>query len=236
MKRLLIITFLLSGMIAKGQIDLNNILNSVNSSLGHGLSNDDIIKGLKEALTIGSKNAGDKASKIDGFYKNNLIKIPFPSEARDMKTTLSNLGMTRQVDRFEQQLNRAAEDAAKKAAPIFLNAVSKMTINDGLAILQGKNDEATQFLKRITTNDLLKEFAPIIQKSLEKVHITRYWSPLFTSYNKVPFVKKVNPDLNAYVTQKAIDGMFILVAQEEAKIRKDPTAQVTDILKKVFKK
>jgi len=236
MKKILILTFLLSGLIVEAQVTLDNVLNTVKSSLGHGLSNDEIISGLKEALSVGSKNAGENASKLDGFYKNNLIKIPFPKEANDMKNTLNRLGMKSQVDKFEIQLNRAAEDAAKKAAPIFINAVSKMTINDGLTILTGKKDEATQFLKRVTTKDLTKEFAPIIKASLEKVEITKYWTPLTHSYNQVPFVQKVNPDLNAYVTQKAIDGMFILVAQEEAKIRKDPKAQVTDNLKKVFKK
>ena len=236
MKKQLLIIFLLSTVISKAQVNFNNVFNSVNSSLGHGLSNEDIISGLKEALSLGSKNAGDKASKLDGFYKNDLIKIPFPSEARDMKNTLVSIGMKSQVDKFEKQLNRAAEDAAIKAAPIFINAVTKMNINDGLAILTGKNDEATQFLKRVTTSDLIKEFTPIIQASLSKVQITKYWTPLSKSYNQVPFVRKVNPDLNTYVTQKAIDGMFILVAQEEAKIRKDPAAQVTDNLKKVFKK
>ncbi|MBL0095690.1 MAG: DUF4197 domain-containing protein [Bacteroidetes bacterium] len=234
MKKFLLLAFLLSSLFSKAQIDINNILNTVNNSLGSGLSNADITKGLKEALNVGSKNASTKASKTDGFYKNNLIKIPFPSDARDMRSTLVNLGMKRQVEEFEKQLNRAAEDAAKKAAPIFLSAITSMTINDGLTILKGKDDEATQYLRKSTTAQLSKEFRPVIAASLKKVQITKYWNPLFSTYNKVPFVKKVNPSLDDFVTQRAIEGLFKLVAIEETKIRKDPAARVSDILKKVF--
>lgn len=234
MKKVFVLTFLLSASSAFAQVDLNNIITTVNHSLGSGLSNADITKGLKEALTVGSKNASGKASKLDGYYKNSLIKIPFPSDARDMRTTLMNMGMKKQVEEFEKQLNRAAEDAAKKAAPIFLSAITSMTINDGLTILQGKDDEATQYLKKSTTAQLSKEFKPVIAASLKKVQITKYWNPLFSSYNKVPFVKKVNPNLEEFVAQRAIDGLFKLVAIEEGKIRKDPAARVNDILKEVF--
>ena len=151
-----------------------------------------------------------------------------------MRSTLVNLGMKRQVEEFEKQLNRAAEDAAKKAAPIFLSAITSMTINDGLTILKGKDDEATQYLRKSTTAQLSKEFRPVIAASLKKVQITKYWNPLFSTYNKVPFVKKVNPSLDDFVTQRAIEGLFKLVAIEETKIRKDPAARVSDILKKVF--
>lgn len=198
------------------------------------LSNDDIVKGLKEALSVGSKNSADKASQKDGYFKNTQIKIPFPKEAKDMETTLKNLGMKKQVDQFVLTLNRAAEDAAKKAAPVFINAITKMTITDGVTILKGKDDAATQYLKTNTSLPLKNEFMPIVKASLNKVQVTKYWNPLMTKYNKIPYVKKMNPDLNDYVTQKAIEGLFLLVAQEELKIRKDPAARVTDILKKVF--
>lgn len=234
MKKFLLLALLLSSLFSKAQVNINNILNSVNSTLGNGLSNADITKGLKEALNVGTKNATGKASKLDGYYKNSLIKIPFPSEAKDMRSTLMKMGMKKQVDDFEKQLNRAAEDAATKAAPIFLAAITKMTINDGLTILRGKDDEATQYLKKSTSAELSKQFRPIIAASLKKVQITKYWNPLFTTYNKVPFVKKVNPSLDDYVTQRAIEGLFKLVAQEETKIRKDPAARISDILKKVF--
>lgn len=234
MKKIILIALLFTNQFSYGQFNINDISNAVNSTLGKNLSNDQITKGLKEALNVGTKNATKAVGKTDGYYKNNLIKIPFPSEAKDMKNTLVSLGLKKQVDAFEKQLNRAAEDAAKKAAPIFLNAITKMTINDGLTILKGKDDEATQYLKRQTTADLKKEFKPIIAASLSKVQITKYWKPLSSSYNQVPFVKKVNPDLEDYVNQMAIDGLFKMVALEEAKIRKDPAARVNDILQTVF--
>jgi hypothetical protein len=236
MKKSLFLVLLLSAAIIKAdaQVNLQNVTNTINSALGNGLSNADITKGLKEALRVGSDNASQKASKTDGYYKNTQIRIPFPQDARDMKSTLVKLGMKKQVENFERQLNRAAEDAAKKAAPIFLAAITSITINDGLTILRGKNDEATQYLKRSTTQQLSKEFRPVIQASLKKVEITKYWNPLFTKYNKLPMVKKVNPSLDDFVTQKAIEGLFKLVAEEEGKIRKDPAARINDILKKVF--
>jgi len=234
MKKIALFIFLLTAMSCKSQININNVINSVNSALGAGLSNAEITAGLKEALNVGTKNATTQVSKMDGFYKNNLIRIPFPSDARDMKSTLERMGMKKQVAAFEKQLNRAAEDAAKKAAPIFLSAITSMNINDGLTILKGKNDEATQYLKRTTTTQLSKEFRPIIAASLKKVQITKYWNPLFSTYNKVPLVKRVNPNLDDFVTEKTIDGLFLMVAGEETKIRKDPAARVSEILKKVF--
>lgn len=219
----------------KGQFDLDKSIKDVTGAVsGNKLSNDDIIKGLKEALSVGSKNSSSKASKTDGYYKNPLIKIPFPKEAQQMESTLKSMGMTKQVDQFVLTLNRAAEDAAKKAAPIFLSAITKMTITDGMNILKGKDDAATQFLKSTTSSQLKSEFKPVITASLNKVKVTQYWNPLMTTYNKVPFVTRMNPNLDEYVTQKAMDGLFTLVAQEELKIRKDPAARVTDILKKVF--
>ena len=217
------------------QVNVNSVIKTVTNTFNTGkLSNADITAGLKEALTIGSNKAGESASKLDGFYKNAAIKIPYPAETKSMMTTLKNLGMQKQVEAFEKQLNRAAEDAAKKAAPIFVEAVKNLTIQDGLTILKGKDDEATQYLKKNTTSKLQIEFKPVIVSSLKKMQVLNYWKPLATKYNKMPFVKKVNPNLDDYVTQKSIDGLFKLVAQEELKIRKDPAARVSDILKKVF--
>lgn len=236
MKKLLSlsISILLATLSAPAQVNLNTVVNTVSNMLGNGLSNNEITQGLKEALNVGAKNATGRASRPDGFNKNKLIRIPFPSEARDMRSTLVSLGMKKQVDEFEKQLNRAAEDASRKAVPIFVNAITSMTINDGLTILRGKDDEATQYLRRSTIQDLTREFRPVIANSLKKVQITKYWNPLFSRYNKLPMVKKVNPNLDAYVTERAIEGLFKLVAQEEGKIRKDPAARISDILKKVF--
>lgn len=214
----------------------NQVENTVNTVTNNGgnLSNDDIIKGLKEALNVGTNNSTSKASVMDGFYKNPLIKIPFPQEAIQVKNTVENLGMKPQVDKFVMTLNRAAEEAAKEAKPVFVNAITSMTIQDGLSILKGNNDAATRYLENRTSADLNAKFSPIVKRAIAKVQLTKYWKPIVTQYNKVPFVTKVNPDLEKYVTQKALEGLFKLVAEEETKIRKDPAARISDILRKVF--
>ena len=218
------------------QWDLNKINKTIKETTGKNkpLSNGEIVKGLKEALTIGSNNSAGAASKTDGFFKHPLIKIPFPPEAKDMEQKLRSIGMGKQVDEFIMTLNRAAEEASKEAGPVFVTAVKQMTITDGVKILKGKDDEATQYLKRTTSTELKNKFTPITKRAIDKVEVTRYWSPLANAYNKIPLVNKVNPDLDEYVTQKALDGLFYLVAQEELKIRKDPAARVTDLLRRVF--
>jgi len=198
------------------------------------LTNDEIIKGLKEALTVGTNNSTALASKADGYLKNTRLFIPFPEEAKDMRAKLVKLGMTKQVTDFETSLNRAAEEAAKKAATVFIDAVTKMSISDGLAILNGNDTAATNYLRKTSYSELYTQFLPVVKEAIAKVNVTKYWNPLVTKYNKLPGVKKQNPDLNDYVTKKAANGLFVLVADEETKIRKDPMARVTDILKKVF--
>lgn len=198
------------------------------------LSNDEVIQGLREALNVGTNNSTASASKADGYLKNARLFIPFPPEAQDMKTKLVKLGMQKKVNEFETSLNRAAEEAAKSAAPVFLEAIRNMSIGDGMTILKGADTAATHYLKTNTNAQLDTKFRPIIKDAIEKVKVTSYWTPLVTKYNKIPGVKKQNPDLEAYVTQRAIAGLFVLVADEEAKIRKDPAARVNDILKKVF--
>ncbi len=213
--------------------DVNNALKN-NGKKGKGLSNDDIVNGLKEALTIGSKNSATSASKVDGYFLNPHIKIPFPKDAQNVENTAREVGMGPQVDKFVLTMNRAAEDAGKTVAPIFVDAVKHMTINDGMSILKGKDDAATMYLRTNTSGPLKEKFKPIIQSSIMKVEVTKYWRPLIENYNKIPFVEKINPDLNEYICNKALDGLFYLVAQEELKIRKDPFARVTELLKKVF--
>lgn len=204
------------------------------SSTAKPLSNEEIIEGLKEALNVGTKNSTAKASAVDGFYKNPKLFIPFPPEAKKVKETLDALGMQQQTGKFVMTLNRAAEEAAKDAAPVFLNAIKAMTITDGLTILKGSDSAATKYLQNTTHAELKTKFTPIVQNAINKVELTKYWNPLITEYNKVPFVEKQNPDLTAYVTDRALVGLFKLVAEEELKIRKNPAAQVTDILKRVF--
>jgi hypothetical protein len=230
------IAILLFPLASCAQWDLNKINKTIKDNTGFSkpLTNGEIVSGLKEALTIGSNNSASAASKADGYFKHPKIKIPFPPEAKDMEQKLRSIGMGKQVDEFVLTLNRAAEEAAKEAAPIFVSAVKQMTITDGVKILKGKDDEATQYLKKTTSTQLHDKFKPVIKSATQKVDVTRYWSPLINAYNKIPFVTKMNPDLDEYVTQKGLDGLFYLVAQEELKIRKDPVARVTDLLKRVF--
>lgn len=198
------------------------------------LSNEQVISGLKDALTVGTNNSTGIASKLDGYYKNPKLFIPFPPQAKQVKSKMDALGMKPQTDKFVMTLNRAAEEAAKNAAPVFIAAVKGMSIGDGFKILKGADNAATQFLKDKTTAELTQKFKPIVKAALDKVQITKYWNPIITKYNKIPMVQKQNPDLTAYVTEKAMAGLFLLLAEEELKIRKDPAARVTDILRTVF--
>jgi hypothetical protein len=201
------------------------------------LTNEEVIAGLKEALIIGANNAGGTTSKIDGFLKNDLIRLPFPEDAIKVKEKALELGLTSQVEKFEATLNRAAEEAAKEAAPIFVNAIKNMTVEDGFNILRGGNNAATNFLKDKTSTQLVSAFQPKVKTAIEKVELTKYWEPLAKAYNTATFLtggEKVNPDLENYVTAKAMDGLFLMVSKEEEKIRLDPVARVSDLLKKVF--
>lgn len=197
------------------------------------LSSDEIISGLKEALTVGTNNGTSRLSMVDGFFKDAALKILMPAEAQKVEQKLRQMGMNRQVDDAILSMNRAAEDAAKSAAPIFVNAIRGITIQDGLGILKGGDFAATNYLKEKTLASLTDAFRPVIEASLQKVNATRYWKTLFTTYNTFSR-EKVNTDLTAYVTDKAMTGIFYQVGLEEQKIRKDPLARTTDLLKKVF--
>ena len=194
----------------------------------------EIASGIKQALEIGTSNGADKLSAKDGFLGNMAVKILFPPEAQKVENALRGIGLGSVADNVITSLNRAAEDAAQEAKPIFIAAVRQMTITDATNILMGKQDAATEYFKRVTTSQLMSKFSPIIGNSLNKVGATKYWTEAANSYNKIPLVKPVTADLNAYVTQKAIDGMFKQVAQEELQIRENINARSTTLLKKVF--
>ncbi len=198
------------------------------------LTNEEIGNGLKEALTQGISKGADALSQADGYFKNPLIKIPFPPDAQKMEKKLRDIGMGDDVDNFIMTLNRGAEDAAKQVKPIFVDAIKKMTITDVMAILKGQPDAATQYLKSTTNTQLQTQFRPVIKASLDKVGATKHYKDLASTYDKIPFVKKVNPDLEAYTTDLAIQGLFYTIANEEKAIRANPAAQTSDLLKKVF--
>ena len=200
------------------------------------LTTDQVIAGLKEALGQGVSNGSEQASAVDGYLKNQLIRIVFPPDAAKVESRLRQIGLGAEVDKFIVSMNRGAERAAKEAKPIFLEAIKSMTIEDAWGILRGDENSATRYLERTTSASLEQRFQPIIREALEEVNATRYYGDLVTTYNKIPFVEKVNPDLDSYVTEKAIDGLFVLIAEEEANIRRDPAARTTELLKKVFGK
>ena len=204
---------------------------------GKGLSSDDIVAGLKEALSRGTSKSASQLSAVDGFFKDAAVKILLPPEAAKVEKTLRSAGFGKQVDDAILSLNRAAEDAAKSAAPIFLNAIKGMSVSDGVGILKGPDTAATSYLRKSTTVQLTASFRPVIDSSLQKTGATKYWRTLFETYNKLPTTfNKVNPDLGAYATDKALTGVFYYVGQEEKNIRQNPAAQVDDLLKKVFGK
>lgn len=194
----------------------------------------EITSGIKQALQIGLQDGVKQVSAVDGYFKNPLIKILFPPEAVKVENTLRSIGLGDLCDRVELSLNRAAEDAAKQAGPIFLSALKQMTLQDATSILLGADTSATVYFKKATTAELTQKFRPVIAKSLDQVGATRYWQDVMTRYNQIPLVKPINPDLTAYVTQRAIAGLFVTVSQKEVQIRQQLQARTTPLLKKVF--
>lgn len=199
-----------------------------------GLTESDAAAGIREALIKGITEGVNIVSVVDGYFKNAEIKIPFPPEAANIESKLRAVGLGNQVDNAILSINRAAEDAAKEAKPIFVAAIKGLTISDAIGIVRGQENAATLYLQRTTTPELKTRFEPVINNSLSKVNATKYWSDLINTYNKIPFVEKMNPNLAGYVTDKAIEGLFVMIAREELKIRKDPVARTTELLKKVF--
>jgi hypothetical protein len=241
MKKILLISALAATTLAVSCDVLSETANSVLGGTGGtapaALTNDEVITGLKEALKVGTNNGAGLASKVDGFWKNDRLRLPFPPDAQKVKDKCLQLGIKKEVDEFELTLNRAAEEACKEAAPIFVNAITSMSIADGFNILNGGDGAATKYLKEKTTEQLKTAFQPKVKAAIDKVQLTKYWEPLANTYNKATALtggEKVNPDLEKYITGKAIDGLFTLINDEENKIRKDPMARVSDILVKVF--
>ncbi|MCR9064954.1 MAG: DUF4197 domain-containing protein [Cytophagales bacterium] len=237
MKKLLLVffgcTILFTSCAQK--INLGKVAEAVLGSTGGGaLSKEDIAAGLKEALQVGIDHGADMVSKENGYFGNARIRIPFPEDVQRVENALRNIGLGSEVDKFVLALNRGAEEAAKEAKPIFVSAIKQMTITDALSILKGEKDAATVYLKRTTSPELIAAFMPVVEKALNKTEATKYYTDLATVYNKIPLTKDIDPDLKGYATQKAIDGLFLMIADEEAKIRENPLARTSDLLKRVF--
>jgi hypothetical protein len=231
MKKLIVLCSIACMLLVFGCKGLDKI---IKSSGGGGLDEKTVIAGLKEALEIGTKNSVNIVSKEDGYFKNLEIKIPLPEDLEKVAKTVRDIGLGSQVDKFIKTMNRAAEQAAPKAVDIFVDAISKMTIQDALDILHGDDDAATRYFERHTRSKLYNIFRPIVKKVLDDVGVTSLFKTIMDAYNNLPYTKRVSFDLDDYVTNKALDGLFYMVAQEEKKIRKDPAARVTELLRKVF--
>jgi len=239
MRLILLIAYIFFTQSMSAQISLDRLKNAAHKAqtlIEHSdPSEHEVEKGLKEALIVGATNSVMYASKEGGFNNNLSIKIPFPEEAQKMKKTLIKVGMKSQIDRFEYVLNEAAEDASFFAKDIFIDAVNKMTIHNAMSILSGGDNTATIYLRNQTSENLYITFKPIVKRSIEKVKLTSYWSALVNRYNALPLTKEINADLEDYVVNKAIDGLFILIMQEENNIRNNPKARVSEILQRVFR-
>jgi len=198
----------------------------------------ELTDGLKEALKIGTENAVKLVSQEDGFYKNDLIKILLPEKLQKAEGLLKKAGFEAVIDEFELSMNRAAEKAAVSAVSLFGDAITQMTIDDALKILNGKENEATLYFQEKTSAALTAAFQPIIQTAMDDVGVTNAYQSLqkqVTSALPLGVGDMFDIDLSAYVTEKALDGLFTMLAVEEKKIREDPQARVTDLLQKVFK-
>ncbi len=198
------------------------------------LSQTEISKGLKEALNNGITKQVSKLAEKDGFLKNEAVKILLPEELQMVDKKLRQLGMNKLADEGIELLNRAAEDAVKEATPIFVDAVKNMTFTDAKNILLGNENAATTYLQKNTTTSLYGKFNPVIKNSFSKVGADKVWSEIIKKYNKLPFVKKVNPDLTDYTTSKAMEGVFKMIAVEEKEIRTKLPARTSSLLQKIF--
>ncbi len=218
-----------------GWSDFLNDLKSVITK-DEGLSNGEIVDGLKQALSVGTRNAVAYVSKTDGYFSNPQIKIPLPEKFQKAERLLRTVGFGKEVDDFELSMNRAAEKAAPLAVDIFKNAITRMSFTDARQILDGPDDAATTYFKDATFVRLQETFKPIVQKAMADVGVTRNFQSLNKRLSTIPFADRLSFDLDQYTTDKGLDGLFYMLAQEEQKIRQNPAARVTELLKKVFAK
>ncbi len=218
---------------ASGQF--KDMLKGIGKALRGGeLSESKIIQGLKEALQIGTGKAVQNVSQIDGYYKNPKIRIPLPEDVQKVEKILRAVGYGPKVDAFKLSMNRAAERAAPEAKSLFIDSIKQMTFSDAKKILQGRDNEATLYFEDKTRGRLNELFKPIVHTAMSEVGVTRGYQELDAKVRSIPFAERMSFDLDGYVTNKGLDGLFFMVAEEERKIRRNPAARVTDLLKEVF--
>ncbi len=231
----LLLTLLLVPLVSNAQFKelLGKAKEKVAATTGNS-AGIDISGGLKEALNKGIKVQVSKLTALDGFYKNDAVKILMPEELQKVDKTLRKIGMSKLADDGIRSLNRAAEEAVKESTPIFVDAIKTMSIGDAKQILLGNNNAATAYLQTATTAPLYSKFSPVVQQSIGKVGADKIWAQIIEKYNQIPLVSKVNPDITDYVTNKALEGVFTMIAVEEKNIRTDLSARTSPLLKQVF--
>lgn len=231
------IYLILAIFLMTGCAEMQQVLTTVASdyvSGNTGGSSINIAGGLKEALNNGIAKQVTLLTRTDGFYNNSLVRISLPDELKVVEQGLRNIGLGSLADKGIKALNSAASDAVKEATPIFVSAVSSLTFSDAKAILMGSQDAATQYLQRTTSQALYQKFFPVVKNSFSKVGADEIWREIINKYNAIPLVNPVNPDLNDYVTNKALEGVFKMIAIEEKNIRTDINARTSTLLKEVF--
>ncbi len=213
---------------------VDDLLKSADSFTREGLDDDTIIAGLKEALEVGTGNAVRVVSRVNGYFGNERIKIIMPEKIRTVADVMVKMGFEKDVNDFIKSMNRAAEKAAPKAVALFVDSIKEMSFGEARKILQGEDTAATEYFRRKTGTKLFRVFKPVIARAMDDVGVTRYYKEMIARYETVPFVETASIDLDRYVTNKALAGLFYMVGEEERKIRKDPAARVTELLRKVF--
>jgi hypothetical protein len=242
MKKILLVfvVFLVMGFtcLAEAGIfdDIVKEVPGVKSGTQSGPDQKTTVSGLKEALSIGTENAVKAVSKTNGYFGNQMVKILLPDKLQKVADAVAKLGFQKQVDSFILSMNRAAEAAAPKATALFVDAIKAMSFEDARKILQGGDTAATQYFKGKTSKKLYDEFKPVVTTNMNKVGVTKAYKDMVAPYESLPFTSKESVDLDHYVTNKALDGLFLMIGQEEKKIRTNPAARVTDLLKTVFGK
>jgi hypothetical protein len=229
MKKLILLLFIIASFSS-----CETLLNAAKTYPGVGVTEQEAGTGIRQALTQGVSKGITSLNVTDGFFGNQAYKLFLPAEAQRIESTLRSLGLGSQVDRAVLQINRAAEDAVGYAKPIFVEAITEMTLQDALNIVRGPKNAATNYFREKTNAKLVTAFSPVIKTSLDKVNATRYYTDIVNTYNKIPTTSKVNPDLTGYVVDRATAALFDQIEKEEANIRENPIARTTQILRKVF--